>query len=196
MSLDYEVEFDASLTGLGFLLFSLQGGARTQLIGCGTVVFPFDCQSKSDFQNTCEFIAVLLGVLALAQMKVRNVNLRLCGDSNTSLTWGQEGHFRGKLCQKAALMYILGSMLFNIVVTETVHIPGEDNVICDRLSRQKATPQTFGIGSHLLTDLSDSSTLYSLLTLVDPTSSHLLETEEDFCVFWRQAHRILNTLAS
>ena len=127
MSLDYEVEFDASLTGLGFLLFSLQGGARTQLIGCGTVVFPFDCQSKSDFQNTCEFIAVLLGVLALAQMKVRNVNLRLCGDSNTSLTWGQEGHFRGKLCQKAALMYILGSMLFNIVVTETVHIPGKDN---------------------------------------------------------------------
>jgi len=196
MSLDYEVEFDASLTGLGFLLFSLQDGTRTQLIGCGTVVFPFDCQNKSDFQNTCEFIAVLLGVLALAQRKVRNVNLRLCGDSNTSLTWGHEGHFRGKLCQKAALTYILGSMLFNIVVTETVHIPGEENVICDRLSRQKATPQTFGIGSHLLTDLSDSSTLYSLLTLVDPTSSHLLETEEDFCVFWRQAHHILNKISS
>jgi hypothetical protein len=87
-------------------------------------------------------------------------------------------------------------MLFNIVVTETVHIPGEENVICDRLSRQKATPQTFGIGSHLLTDLSDSSTLYSLLTLVDPTSSHLLETEEDFCVFWRQAHHILNKISS
>jgi hypothetical protein len=196
MSLDYEVEFDASLTGLGFLLFGLQDGTRSQLIGCGTVVFPFNCHNKSDFQNTCEFIAVLLGVLALAQRKVRNVNLRLCGDSRTSLTWGQEGHFRGKLCQKAALVYILGSMLFNIVVTETVHIPGKDNVTCDLLSRQKTTPQSLGIDSKLLTDLSDSSTLYSLLTLVDPTSSQLLQTEDDFCTFWRQAHHILSRISS
>ena len=196
MILSYEIEFDSSLTGLGFLLFLLQDGVRTQLIGCGEVVFPFDCEKKSDFQNTCEFIAVLLGVLALAQLGVRNSSLRLCGDSQTSLTWGLEGHFHGKLCQKAALVYILASMLFNITVVETVHIPGTENVICDLLSRQKATAESFGIDYKILTDLSDTSLLHSLLMLVDPTQPQLLHTEEDFCTFWRQAHELLQRLAT
>ena len=60
MILAYEVEFDASLTGLGFLLFSLRDGVRDKLLGCGEVVFPFDCNKESDYQNTCEFIGVLL----------------------------------------------------------------------------------------------------------------------------------------
>ena len=196
MILAYEVEYDASLTGLGFLLFSLRDGMRDQLIGCGEVVFPFDCKKESDYQNTCEFIGVLLGLLSLAQRGIRNVSLRLCGDSKTSLTWGQDGHFRGKLCLKAALVYILASMLFNIVVIDAVHIPGAENVICDLLSRQKTTAQSLGIDYRIVTDLSHTSALYSLLTLVDPTSPQLLNSEEDFCTFWRQAHLLLGQITS
>ena len=194
--LAYEIEFDASLTGLGFLLFSLRDGVRDKLIGCGEVVFPFNCNQKSDYQNTCEFIGVLLGLLSLAQRGIRNVSLRLCGDSKTSLTWGLDGHFRGKLCLKAALVYILASMLFNIVVLDAVHNPGVDNVICDLLSRQKATANSLGIDYRLVTDLSHTSALYSLLVLVDPTSFQLLNSEEDFCTFWRQAHLLLGQISS
>ena len=196
MILAYEVEYDASLTGLGFLLFSLRDGVRDKLVGCGEVVFPFDCRKESDYQNTCEFIGVLLGLLALAQRGVRNVSLRLCGDSKTSLTWGLDGHFRGKLCLKAALVYILASMLFNIVVIDAVHIPGVDNVICDLLSRQKTTARALGIDYKLVTDISYTSALYSLLMLVDPTSPQLLNSEEDFCTFWRQAHLLLGRISS
>jgi hypothetical protein len=97
---------------------------------------------------------------------------------------------------KAALVYILASMLFNITVVETVHIPGTENVICDLLSRQKATAESFGIDYKILTDLSDTSLLHSLLMLVDPTQPQLLHTEEDFCTFWRQAHELLQLLAT
>lgn len=194
--LTYEVEYDASLKGLGFLLFILRDGVRERLIGCGEVVFPFDCKNESDYQNTCEFIGVLLGLLSLAQMGIRNVSLRLCGDSKTSLTWGLDGHFRGKLCLKAALVYILASMLFNIVVVDAVHIAGVDNVICDLLSRQKATARSLGIDYQLVTDLSQTSALYSLLALVDPTSPQLLHSEDDFCTFWSQAHHILGQISS
>jgi hypothetical protein len=194
--LTYEVEYDASLKGLGFLLFILRNGVRERLIGCGEVVFPFDCKNESDYQNTCEFIGVLLGLLSLAQMGIRNVSLRLCGDSKTSLTWGLDGHFRGKLCLKAALVYILASMLFNIVVVDAVHIAGVDNVICDLLSRQKATARSLGIDYQLVTDLSQTSALYSLLALVDPTSPQLLHSEDDFCTFWSQAHHILGQISS
>jgi len=102
---------------------------RDKLVGCGEVVFPFDCKKESNYQNTCEFIGVLLGLLSLAQRGVRNVSLRLCGDSKTSLTWGLDGHFRGKLCLKAALVYILASMLFNIVVIDAVHIHANLNLL-------------------------------------------------------------------
>ena len=97
----------------------------------GRLFSPFDCNKESDYQNTCEFIGVLLGPLSLAQRGIRKVSLRLCGDSKTSLTWGLDGHFREKLCLKTALVYILASMLFNIVVIDAVHIPGAENVICD-----------------------------------------------------------------
>jgi len=169
---------------------------RDQLVGCGEVVFPFECNKESDYQNTCEFIGVLLGLLSLAQKGIRNVSLRLCGDSKTSLTWGLDGHFRGKLCLKAALAYILASMLFNIVVVDVVHIPGVDNVICDLLSRQKITAESLGIDYRLVTDLSHTSSLYSLLVLVDPTSPQLLCSEEDFCAFWRQAHQLIGQISS
>ena len=84
------------------------------------------------------------------------------------------------------IRYILFRFRFN-----AVHIPGAENVICDLLSRQKTTAQSLGIDYRIVTDLSHTSALYSLLTLVDPTSPQLLNSEEDFCTFWRQAHLLL-----
>ena len=196
MVIGYEIEYDASLTGIGYLLFRLGNGKRTELIGCGYVRFPFSCRSKSDFQNTCEFIAVLIGLLNLAQLGIRDTSIRLCGDSKTSLSWGLDGHFRGKLCQKAALVYILATTLFNIVVTEASHIPGEHNVVCDRLSRQKATASDYGISYRVLTDLSISTVLHSFLALVDPTTDTLLDNEASFRAFWRSSHDLLLRLST
>ena len=87
-------------------------------------------------------------------------------------------------------------MLFNIVVIDAVHIPGVENVIRDRLSRQKTTASALGIDYKLVTDLSHTSALYSLLVLVDPTSPQLLNSEEDFCTFWRQVHLLLGQISS
>ena len=85
-----------------FLLFLLVNGQRSSLVACGQVVFPFDCHKDSSYQNACEFIAVLLAVLALAQLGVRDVSIRLCGDSITSLSGGTDGHFTGHLYRRAS----------------------------------------------------------------------------------------------
>ena len=191
----YEIEYDASLTGIGYLLFRLDAGRRADLVGCGSVRFPFHCESKSDYQNTCEFIAVLVGVLNLAQLGIRDTSIRLCGDSTTSLSWGLEGHFRGKLCQRAALIYILATTLFNIVVTEAVHIPGTSNVTCDLLSRHKTTAEQLGIDYRIITDLTSSTALHALLELSDPTSTSLLDDESTFRTFWRRTHSLLLQLS-
>ena len=191
----HEAEYDASLTGVGFLLFLLVNGQRSSLIACGQVTFPFDCLQDSGYQNTCEFIAVLLAVLGLAQLGIRDVSIRLCGDSTTSLSWGTDGHFTGHLSRRASLVYILASSLFNIVATESVHIPGELNVVCDALSRQRATAASYGIDYRLLTDFAPTSSLFHLLSLVDPTLPSPMETEDSFRLFWSTANSLLIALS-
>ena len=190
----YELEYDASLTGVGFLLFRLVDGQRSALIACGSVEFPFDCKQDSSYQNTCEFTAVLLGVLALAQLGARHVSIRLCGDSRTSLAWGKDGHFSGRLCQRASLVYLLAGLLFDIVVTEAVHIPGVDNYICDALSRQQQTAVDFGYDYRVITDFEPGSTLLRLLSLIDPTVPAPLDSEDTFTTFWRDARSQLSAL--
>ena len=93
-------------------------------------------------------------------------------------------------------MYILATTLFNIVVTEASHIPGEHNVVCDRLSRQKATASDYGISYRVLTDLSISTVLHSFLALVDPTTDTLLDNEASFRAFWRSSHDLLLRLST
>ena len=191
----YDVEYDASLLGLGYLIYILFDGQRGRLVGCGQVRFPFDCRRDSSFQNSCEFLALLLGILTLAQMGVRNESVRLSGDSRTSLTWGVDGHFKGKLSQRSALVYILASLLFDNVATESVHIPGIENVVCDDLSRFKVTTAELGIDPTLHTDLSRSSPLHQILTLVDPTLPSPFASAESFRDFWTEARLLLSQIA-
>ena len=191
----YDVEYDASLLGLGYLLYVLVDGQRTTLIGCGQVKFPFDCRRDSSFQNSCEFIALLLGILTLAQMGIRNESVRLSGDSKTSLTWGVDGHFKGKLSQRSALVYILASLLFDNVAVESVHIPGVENVVCDDLSRFKVTVAELGIDCKIHTDLSAGSALHRILALVDPTLQSPLTSTDTFRDFWTEARLLLTEIA-
>ena len=190
----YDVEYDASLLGLGYLIYVLFDGQRSNLVGCGQVRFPFDCKRDSSFQNSCEFLALLMGILTLAQMGVRNESVRLCGDSRTSLTWGVDGHFKGKY-QRSALVYILASLLFDNVATESVHIPGIENVVCDDLSRFKVTAADLGIHPKLHTDLSTNSPLHRILALVDPTLPSPLASTESFREFWTESRLLLSEIA-
>jgi hypothetical protein len=191
----YDVEYDASLIGLGFLVFRLHNGQRQELIGCGHVRFPFDCQRDSSFQNSCEFIGLLLGVLTLAQLGIRNASLRLSGDSTTSLTWGVDGHFKGKLSQRAALIYILAALLFDNVATESIHIPGVDNVVCDDLSRLKVTATDLGIDYRLVVDLTEDTPLFQILELVNPVLPSPMLTSDTFRDFWNRAKSLILRIA-
>ena len=59
------IRFDSSLQGLGFLLTNDVSGG---LMGGGQAAFPFDLHGDSSYQNTCEFIAVVLGVMMMMMM--------------------------------------------------------------------------------------------------------------------------------
>jgi hypothetical protein len=57
---DILLEYDASLRGLGLFLTDLRTNKR---IGVGAMSFPFNLGEESRWQNTAEFVAVVMGVV-------------------------------------------------------------------------------------------------------------------------------------
>jgi hypothetical protein len=74
--------FDSSLTGMGVLVTDDTSG---YLMGGGRADFPFHLKEDSSHQNTCEFIAIVPGVVAIARTGRSGVVLRLIGDSMSAL---------------------------------------------------------------------------------------------------------------
>lgn len=138
--------FDASLTGAGVVLRMCGGMTEAgevilgEVIAVCSVVYkdmetPFQFGEDSSFQNLSEFIAVVIGIFMLIERNITNVGVHLVGDSVTALVWSESRRFRGILSRPAALVYLHISIKYGFEVTGTTHISGEDNEICDSLSR-------------------------------------------------------------
>ena len=82
----WHVDFDASLTGIGILLYFLPCSATTTRFAL-RLVFPFSLESDSSFQNSVEFLAVVVALGALASIGVSGCGVSLRGDSTTALSW-------------------------------------------------------------------------------------------------------------
>ena len=91
--------------------------------------------SDSSFQNTAEYIGCTLGLVGLALLGIRDVDVEVRGDSVAALTWAETERPRGELVKNASMVFTLLVINFNLDVKERVHIAGEDNWRCDKLSR-------------------------------------------------------------
>lgn len=181
---EYSIHYDSSLTGVGVGLgyASSRPDDLTTLIGVGSVSFPFLLRQNSKYQNTVEFIAVVLGVACLARRGVRDAGVKLFGDSRTSLKWGLTERFRGVLGLSSAAVYILLATRYNISVVEAVHVPAGDNKLWDSLSRGSSV-ESLGFAPGLNLHLDIDPHINSLLNLCDPV--HDLSCSSSLVVLWR-----------
>jgi hypothetical protein len=81
----YVLEYDASLTGVGVILFKVDSyGIETEW----KVIqqeYHYNLNKQSRFQNTVEFIGVVLGMTALGLYGVQNESIIIRGDNTSSL---------------------------------------------------------------------------------------------------------------
>jgi len=96
---EFVLEYDSSLTGLGVILWKVVWKVVS-------VTFPYRLEQDSSFQNTVEFVAVVLAMACLASLGVSNASVRLRGDNVSSLKWSVKERFKGCLCLNAAVVYI------------------------------------------------------------------------------------------
>jgi hypothetical protein len=101
---DYTVETDASLGGVGIILYKKTDSLDTCVGGSAVSIREFNFGTDSGFQNTAEYIGTVLGILALVKIGVRNVDVLIRGDSTTALAWVTEGRIKGPEAINAAVV--------------------------------------------------------------------------------------------
>ena len=79
----------------------------------------FYLNREARFQNTAEFIAVVIGCVYLAQRGYCSIKIKLVGDSRTSLKWSEIARFKGMLNKGSSMLYILLGTTFDFYVGDT-----------------------------------------------------------------------------
>jgi hypothetical protein len=140
----YSIEYDASLTGIGVIIYKIEPDQTEVEWKVIQHNFSFDLKGESRYQNTVEFIALVVGVAALGSLGVQDVAVRCRGDNRSSLSWGIDENYRSDLGRKAALVLTTLGIQSNIRIEEAIHIAGITNIRCDQLSRNYRTPFELG----------------------------------------------------
>jgi hypothetical protein len=131
--------FDSALTDSGRLLYLLMTHqASGGFMGCGQADFLFYLNGNSSHQNTCEFIAIVLGVVLIARTRRSGVSLRLIGDSISALKWSHAESWKGHLWRlrcRATVIFLMFGIAFDIHIEEDEHVA--DKICLEEYSPRK-----------------------------------------------------------
>jgi hypothetical protein len=181
-------EFDSSLSGAGLIWFVRKDGTEVAR-GVSAVSLAFlGFGVDSVNQNLAEYIGAVLAVM----LGFSGSGLALRGDSVTALTERP----RGTRVTNAAMVWTLLCIAADVEVKEVIHLPGEDNEQCDRLSRRwdvGKAPTTsvleeaedMGIKGVEVLEMDLDPHVRSVLELCDPKKE--LSSERQFIDFWMRA---------
>jgi hypothetical protein len=162
----FALRYDASLQAVAVGVYTVTAPSDT-LLAFTVLPLPFAVSGDSSRQNTCEYLAVLLGLLLLAVLQRRNFSYALYGDSITSLVWASDDRVASEVAHRANLALVTLSVSLNAHVADTHHVPGVQNVVYDGLSRGR-TPQEVGLDPGLLVDLQHDPAVLAFVQLCDP----------------------------
>lgn len=197
------VEFDASLHGLGFVISKRVTGAAdtTVCLGAGSVsLAAMEFGQDASYQNTAEFMAVVISLIVLVAVvrpsRSESTSVELRGDSVTALRWAEQSSFKSSLVGNAAVLFVLVMVRCDVQIASTVHVPGEDNVVCDTLSRPDSNGRMRSVRA-VLPGVRDFfadrlEVVREALQLCDPRANNLAPAA--FTPFWAAAGRLVSRL--
>jgi hypothetical protein len=196
------LEFDSSLKGVGVLVFVKPANEELIVGGC---CVSLDCLelSKSDYQNMCEFIGIVVGLATLRRLGLLHPSdglresIHLRGDSVSALTWAEDERYTGSNVSNSSIVYTLMLLIWSGNVSSTEHIDGiVRNKRCDYLSRNPHTAQLSDpeVGCHGVTQVvwNGDPIMDRILRLCDPRTDS--KSEEGFRSFWKEAHECIRAL--
>jgi hypothetical protein len=202
MTADAVIQFDASLQGIGILLYERNRSTGAEVLVGGSAVplteWGID-EEDSSLQNTAEFMAVIVGLIAVLRWlpgkASRTVILK--GDSVTALRWAETGRIRSDFSARSACLFTLVLARTGLRLGGTVHTPAEVNVWCDLLSRRDAGGLYRSVGDVIpgAKDLALQSDelVCAAIRLCCPGAGAL--RVDSFDEFWKEAGRLVASCA-
>ena len=184
------IEFDASLEGFGFITGREIKMIRKRSVWCGFMHDYGFKEGDSSYQNSMEFIAVVLAIGSLVLNGIRDISVLIVGDSTTALHWAFSEKTKSPKTRAAATLLLMLTVKFNITIVGERWLSGKNNVMCDLLSRS-FRPETLA-GHEKIFDIKTSEWMMRLVKLCDPTKA--IETEHDFTHLWRSATDLCDEL--
>lgn len=182
---NYRISFDASLKGIGVGITDITSG---ELISIASYEFPFDLHEQSKYQNTVEFIAVVIGIWILTRHDVRDCHLELVGDSITALTWSYDERFKGLFNLGPAVAFTMLGTYYNIWVASIIHVAGENNQLYDSLSRGKNAAE-LNFDPKIIYDLSSDVKFQQLISYCNPSNS--VSNGNYLLSMWNSVHQLV-----
>ena len=182
----YVLEYDASLTGVGIILFILDKNKEEKEWKVIQMDYNYNIGSQSKYQNTVEFIGIVLGMVALSLLGVRNTSVIIRGDNKSSLKWGLTEKYKSILSRRASLVLTTTILKSNILIEDQIHIAGVNNVKCDRLSRRTASPEDLGFKPD---QIINQPILDCIIKFCDPIIG--VSSPEEISTMWRELNLIL-----
>jgi len=196
---EYIVETDASLQGVGVILYKTEGALDTCMGGSAVSIKNFGFGRDSSFQNTAEYIGMVLGVLALVKTGVRNTDVLIRGDSTSALSWVTEGRVKGQHAINAAVVVTALYIRFGIRPRYSIFLAGLDNHKADLLSRIEEKGITVeqamirnGHGESPIINLRDNHGTDTLIQMCDPKVR--IEQEDEFARLWQTVREAMESI--
>ena len=160
------IEYDSSLSAFAVGVSTMHDDSPT-LRAFAVALSPFPPTTEAKFQNTFEFLAVILGLLLMRHLNLRSQAYSLHGDSVSSLTWATQDRTASELARRANIGFTLLATEIDAVVSDTVHVPETQNIVYDGLSRG-IPAASLGLDPGLQVHLHQSHPFLRFLTLCDP----------------------------
>ena len=148
-----------------------------------------------------EFCAILITLLTIIAHGGHDITVLPTGDSMVALSWAKSTRVKGgDHTVTSALIFAIACMRFRISIFDSIHIPGETNIIPDALSCNY-TDILDSSNDPLVTnrenyyDYSHFPGILSLLELCNPLTPPP-ESDHDFIILWERINTLLDTLPS
>jgi hypothetical protein len=203
------IVFDASLFGIGIQILEINPtSGRRRLRGAGAGgLEQLEFGSDASYQNTAEFIAVVVGLMAYLdrltkeEQEMQDLPVILQGDSVSALNWAEKARFTGTRVECAASLYMMLVVRHRIRVVHTIHEAGDKNTICDALSRRTITNRSMAVREIMPPGTKDlnlhwHNTYKQAVEVCDPrllpAESGLVEHE----AFWKKASTVASLVKS
>lgn len=184
----FVVSYDASLTGIGIIVNKIVEEKETPW-KASRVSIPYDLQDDSSWQNTVEFIAVVVAFAGLARLGVASEDIIIRGDNISSLQWAVSESFKSERARNASVLYTFIGLAYDLKTSEGRHIAGKKHLVCDSLSRGFTSIKSHGFDESDELWPTDDPDLHEIMRIMDPTHS-ALDTETSAAVFMSSCARI------